>query len=133
MGTLLAQCLNCVVAPNGVALGALSEIRVGSAEFVRTMSKTGFVAQEVTVSAEMKARIDDGSVLQQNRLDQQQLLKLIHGLPARGSILVRWHRKNTGNLSAQTDESDRIWEYLAGAMAEKESGIQMAAGFEVWE
>lgn len=152
MGSLLARCLDALVAPHGEILGALPENRIGIAEFVRKMAAIGFHAEEVPVSASLKTAIDEGKVLQHARLSREECLKMLSGLPAQASILVRWRRKHPAEdktkdarnkeriarlaqqtLGTRPDESERIWAHLAAAMAKKESQIRISEGFEIWE
>ncbi|CAE8683040.1 unnamed protein product, partial [Polarella glacialis] len=128
MGTLLAECIDAVLAPEGQVLGALPPLRVGTAEFVLMMRKHGFAAEELECSQVLKDAIDDSSILESDSLKGEALLDVIHGRPVAQCVMVRWRRG-----PVEKDDSQKIWSYLAGIMAQADLSIKMSEGFEVWE
>jgi len=143
IGTLLAECLDTLV-PSGSSttiIGALSEIRVGTIEFVRSMQARGFRARELELeaSSRLKESIDDCSVVVSPSSSEERE-RLVHGRPIEGSKVVQWTRpdpqklqKQSENEAGGTDEGDRLWRYFAESLAEKERNVKMAEGFEIWE
>mmetsp|Transcript_22958 Transcript_22958/g.74109 ORF Transcript_22958/g.74109 Transcript_22958/m.74109 type:complete len:330 (+) Transcript_22958:127-1116(+) len=135
-GTLLASCIDAVVdSHRGLVVGSLSEIRVGTTEFMGKMQARGFVAEELHLapSSKLKASIDECSLLVLERCDAQAADNLIHGRPVAGSKLVCWRRRQGGDGHAQHDESDRLRKYFAEELAHKEINIRLSDGFEIWE
>jgi hypothetical protein len=130
-GTLLAHCLQATVAPQGKAIGAISALRVGCAEFVRTMARLGFVAENIPISEALRTQIDGGAVLGSST-SKSQLAATIEGLPAANCFLVIWRKRDSG-LPTPPDDTEAVWQGLAGTLSDAEANIRMSEGFEVWE
>jgi len=96
------------------------------------MRMRGFVAQEVPVLPSVLASAVAAAAALENANSSD--LGATHGPPEKRCKLVRWTRRGQGNSTCPvSDMSEELRQQAIDAFWERESKVQMAPGWEVWE
>jgi len=128
---LLAEVVDALLGQSGEVIGAVGLLRCGVAELFPAMRLRGFIAQELPISSQVLASaIAAAAALEKANSSD---LGAVHGPPEKRCKLVRWMRRSSSGQNPYPDMSEKLRQQAVDAFWERESKLQIAAGWEIWE